>query len=80
MNCVLKEQDVVMVENRGQYLLVKSLEHKGQIYHYMIKLKENQDNPEILFAKEDILTNGDLDLKAITDRALIAELLLLMRK
>ena len=58
MNCVLREQDVVMVENSGQYLLLKSLELKDQVYHYMIKLKENQDNPEIIFADEP---TGSLD-------------------
>ena len=79
MDCVLQEQDVVMIENRGQFLLVKSLEYRGQVYHYMIKLKENQENPEIIFAKEDILTNGELDLKAVTNRELIAELLMLMK-
>ena len=80
MDCVLQEQDVVMIENRGQFLLVKSLEYQGKIYHYMIRLKDNQKNPEIIFATEDVLTNGDLDLKAVTNRELIAELLMLMRK
>ena len=76
MDCVLQEDDIVKIENIGQFLVVKSIDFEGKIYHYMIKVKENQDNPEIIFVRENYLSNGDLDLITITDKSLIEKLLI----
>ena len=76
MDCVLQEDDIVKIENIGRFLVVKTIEFEGKIFHYMIKVKENQDNPEIIFVRENYLSNGELDLIAITDQSLIEKLLI----
>lgn len=78
MNCVLKENDIVGIEENGRFLVVKSVELEGIVYHYMIKLKETQDNPEIIFVTECIDEEDNLDLDAVTDVELIEKLLKLV--
>ena len=78
MDCVLKENDIVNVEEAGRFLVVKSVELEGVVYHYMIKLKETQDNPEIIFVTERIDEEDNLDLDAVTDVELIERLLRLV--
>ena len=78
MDCVLKENDIVNVEEAGRFLVVKSVELEGVVYHYMIKLKETQDNPEIIFVTERIDEEDNLDLDAVTNVELIERLLRLV--
>ncbi len=78
MNCVLKENDIVGIEENGRFLVVKSVEFEGVVYHYMIKLKESQDDPEIIFVTEMIDDEDNLDLEAVTNRELIEQLLKLV--
>ena len=78
MDCVLKENDIVNVEEAGRFLVVKSVELDGVVYHYMIKLKETQDNPEIIFVTERIDEEDNLDLDAVTNVELIERLLRLV--
>lgn len=75
MNCVLKQNDIVGIEENGRFLVVKSIELDDVVYHYMIKLKETQDNPEIIFVTERIDEEDNLDLDAVTDVELIEKLL-----
>ncbi len=78
MNCVLKENDIVNIEEAGRFLVVKSMEFEGEVYHYMIKLKETQENPEIIFVTESIDDEDNLDLEAVTNVELIENLLKLV--
>ena len=78
MNCVLKENDIVNIEEAGRFLVVKSVEFEGEVYHYMIKLKETQENPEIIFVTERVDEEDNLDLDAVTDVEIIERLLKLV--
>ena len=79
METVLKENDIVNIEEVGRYLVVKSIELDNQVYHYIIKLKEEQDNPNVMFVYETIDENDELDLTAVTDEELITKLLELIK-
>ena len=79
METVLKENDIVNIEEIGRYLVVKSIELDNQVYHYIIKLKEEQDNPNVMFVYETIDENDELDLTAVTDAELITKLLELIK-
>lgn len=79
METVLKENDIVNIEEVGRYLVVKSIELDNQVYHYIIKLKEEQDNPNVMFVYETIDENDELDLTAVTDAELITKLLELIK-
>jgi hypothetical protein len=80
METVLKENDIVNIEEAGRYLVVKTVELDNQAYHYMIKLKEDQDNPEMMFVYETIDGEEDLDLVAVTDAELLAKLVELIQE
>jgi len=74
MESILKQGDIVTFENNQKYLISKTIECDNKLYHYMIKLKDNQEQPEVIFTKEIMLTNGELDLKAIVDTELLESL------
>ena len=78
MDCVLKENDIVSIKEAGKFLVVKTVELDNVVYHYMIKLKETQDNPEIIFVTERVDEEDNLDLDAVTDVELIERLLKLV--
>ena len=79
MNTVVREGDIVTVTEYGKFAVVKTVECDNVAYHYIIKLKEDTENPEVLFVSELIDEEENLELIPVSDNALFNKLLAIIR-
>lgn len=79
MEFILKESDLITLENDNQYLVVKLFEYESNKYAYLIKLTDyDEKNPEILFVQE-IVEGKDLLVEPVDDEPLCNKLLAVVK-
>ena len=80
MESVIREGDIVFVADYGKFAVVKTIDVEGKIYHYIIKIKEDINNPEVLFVTEKIDDEENLELIPVTDNTLFNKLIVIVRE
>jgi hypothetical protein len=74
MESILREGDIVTVDNYGKFAVVKTFSYLTRIFHYIIKMQNSNQEPNVLFVYEEVDKEDNLNLVVVEDEELIKNL------